>query len=140
MVAAVAIAGRLDFNPLTDKLINQNGDEVSLDPHGTGVTPKGFDVEDNGYLAPEKDGSNVQVVVKEDSERLQLLTPFAPWNGENLNGAKLLIKAHGKCTTDHISMAGPWLRFRGHLDNISNNCLIGAVNAFNQKTSFVKIS
>ncbi|MEC8636827.1 MAG: aconitate hydratase, partial [Bacteroidota bacterium] len=97
-----------------------------------------FDVKDNGYLAPEADGSSVEVVVKEDSERLQLLTPFAPWNGENLIGAKLLIKAYGKCTTDHISMAGPWLRFRGHLDNISNNCLIGAVNAYNQKTNFVK--
>ena len=139
MVAAVAIAGRLDFNPLTDKLINQNGEEVSLDPPtGMELPPKGFDVEDNGYLAPEADGSGVEVVVKEDSERLQLLTPFAPWNGENLTGAKLLIKAHGKCTTDHISMAGPWLRFRGHLDNISNNCLIGAVNAYNQKTNFVK--
>ena len=139
MVAAVAIAGRLDFNPLTDKLINQNGEEVTLDPPtGMELPPKGFDVEDNGYLAPEEDGSGVEVVVKEDSERLQLLTPFTPWDGENLNGAKLLIKAHGKCTTDHISMAGPWLRFRGHLDNISNNCLIGAVNAFNHKTNFVK--
>lgn len=139
MVAAVAIAGRLDFNPLTDKLINQNGEEVTLDPPtGLELPPKGFDVEDNGYLAPEEDGAGVEVVVKEDSERLQLLTPFNPWDGENLNGAKLLIKAHGKCTTDHISMAGPWLRFRGHLDNISNNCLIGAVNAFNHKTNFVK--
>ena len=95
-------------------------------------------MEDNGYLAPEEDSSNVEVIVKPDSERLQLLTPFEPWDGQNLIGAKLLIKAHGKCTTDHISMAGPWLRFRGHLDNISNNCLIGAVNAFNQKTNFVK--
>jgi len=139
MVAAVAIAGRLDFNPLTDKLINQNGEEVSLDPPtGMELPPKGFDVEDNGYLAPVEDGSSVNVVVKETSERLQLLTPFKPWNGDNLTGAKLLIKAHGKCTTDHISMAGPWLRFRGHLDNISNNCLIGAVNAYNQKTNFVK--
>ncbi len=139
MVAAVAIAGRLDFNPLNDKLINQNGEEVSLDPPtGMELPPKGFDVEDNGYLAPVEDGSSVNVVVSETSERLQLLTPFHPWNGENLTGAKLLIKAHGKCTTDHISMAGPWLRFRGHLDNISNNCLIGAVNAYNQKTNFVK--
>ena len=139
MVAAVAIAGRLDFNPLTDKLINQNGEEVSLDPpSGMELPPKGFDVEDNGYLAPVEDGSSVNVVVKETSERLQLLTPFKPWDGDNIIGAKLLIKAHGKCTTDHISMAGPWLRFRGHLDNISNNCLIGAVNAFNQKTNFVK--
>ena len=139
MVAAVAISGRLDFNPITDSLINELGEEVRLDPpQGIELPPKGFDVEDNGYLAPEEDSSAVQVIVKPDSERLQLLTPFAPWNGENLLGAKLLIKAKGKCTTDHISMAGPWLRFRGHLDNISNNCLIGAVNAFNEKTNFVK--
>jgi aconitate hydratase len=139
MVAAVAISGRLDFNPLTDTLINQKGEEVKLDPPtGLELPPLGFDVIDNGYLAPVEDGSHVQVNVKEDSERLQLLTPFTPWDGENLTGAKLLIKAHGKCTTDHISMAGPWLRFRGHLDNISNNCLIGAVNAYNQKTNFVK--
>ena len=139
MVAAVAISGRLDFNPMTDVLINQEGQEVKLDPPtGLELPPRGFDVEDNGYLAPQEDGSSVNVVVKDDSERLQLLTPFAPWNGQNLIGAKLLIKAQGKCTTDHISMAGPWLRFRGHLDNISNNCLIGAVNAFNEKTNFVK--
>ena len=139
MVAAIAISGRLDFNPMTDSLMNQAGEQVKLDPPtGVELPPKGFDVEDNGYLAPQEDGSSVSVIVKEDSERLQLLTPFSPWNGENLMGAKLLIKAHGKCTTDHISMAGPWLRFRGHLDNISNNCLIGAVNAFNQKTNFVK--
>ncbi|MGB0256703.1 MAG: aconitate hydratase [Flavobacteriaceae bacterium] len=139
MVAAVAISGRLDFNPITDSLINEAGESVKLDPpKGLELPPKGFDVEDNGYLAPQEDGSNVQVNVSPDSERLQLLTPFTPWDGQNLNGAKLLIKAHGKCTTDHISMAGPWLRFRGHLDNISNNCLIGAVNAFNQKTNFVK--
>ena len=139
MVAAVAISGRLDFNPLEDSLINQNGEQVKLDPPtGMELPPLGFDVKENGYLAPVEDGSHVQVEVKEDSERLQLLTPFIPWNGDNLIGAKLLIKAHGKCTTDHISMAGPWLRFRGHLDNISNNCLIGAVNAYNQKTNFVK--
>jgi aconitate hydratase len=139
MVAAVAISGRLDFNPITDTLINQDGEEVRLEsPTGLELPPSGFDVEDNGYLAPEEDGSGVSVVVKDDSERLQLLTPFAPWDGKNLMGAKLLIKAHGKCTTDHISMAGPWLRYRGHLDNISNNCLIGAVNAFNQQTNFVK--
>ena len=139
MVAAVAISGRLDFNPINDTLINQDGEKVKLDPPtGMELPPSGFDVKDNGYLAPVEDGSSVDVVVKEDSERLQLLTPFTPWNGENLVGAKLLIKAHGKCTTDHISMAGPWLRYRGHLDNISNNCLIGAVNAFNQKTNFVK--
>ena len=139
MVAAVAISGRLDFNPIKDTLINQDGEEVKLDPPtGMELPPSGFDVKDNGYLEPVEDGSSVQVVVKDNSERLQLLTPFKPWDGQNLSGAKLLIKAHGKCTTDHISMAGPWLRFRGHLDNISNNCLIGAVNAFNQKTNFVK--
>ena len=139
MVAAVAISGRLDFDPLNDTLINQNGEEVKLDPPtGMELPPEGFDVKDNGYLAPLEDGSSVNVVVEDSSERLQLLTPFKPWDGENLTGAKLLIKAHGKCTTDHISMAGPWLRFRGHLDNISNNCLIGAVNAYNQKTNFVK--
>ena len=139
MVAAVAISGRLDFNPINDTLINQDGDEVKLDPPtGIELPPSGFDVKDNGYLEPVEDGSSVEVVVNDNSERLQLLTPFKPWDGQNLSGAKLLIKAHGKCTTDHISMAGPWLRFRGHLDNISNNCLIGAVNAFNQKTNFVK--
>ena len=139
MVAAVAISGRLDFNPITDSLINEEGVEVTLDPPvGLELPTLGFDVEDNGYLAPVEDSSGVEVIVKPDSERLQLLTPFAPWDGQNLMGVKLLIKAHSKCTTDHISMAGPWLRFRGHLDNISNNCLIGAVNAFNQKTNFVK--
>ena len=139
MVAAVAISGRLDFNPMTDSLLNEEGESVMLDaPQGIELPPKGFDVEDNGYLAPEADGSSVNVVVKEDSERLQLLTPFNPWDGQNLMNAKLLLKAFGKCTTDHISMAGPWLRYRGHLDNISNNCFIGAVNAFNEKTNFVK--
>jgi len=138
ITAAIAIAGRLDFDPMTDTLINENGEEVKLDePTGWELPPKGFDVKDNGYLAPEEDGSGVNVVVNDDSERLQLLTPFAPWDGENLTGAKLLIKAHGKCTTDHISMAGPWLRYRGHLDNISNNCLIGAVNAYTQETNAV---
>ena len=139
MVAAVAISGRLDFNPITDSLINEEGVEVKLDPPiGLELPTQGFEVEDNGYLALVEDSSGVEVIVKPDSERLQLLTPFTPWDGQNLMGAKLLIKAHGKCTTDHISMAGPWLRFRGHLDNISNNCLIGAVNAYNQKTNFVK--
>jgi aconitate hydratase len=139
MVAAVAIAGRLDFNPMTDKLINEAGQEVMLDePTGWELPPKGFDVKDNGYLAPLSDGSGVEVKVSPSSERLELLTPFLPWDGQNIMSAKLLIKALGKCTTDHISMAGPWLRYRGHLDNISNNCLIGAVNAFNQKTNFVK--
>ena len=138
MVAAIAISGRLDFNPLTDSLINQNGEKVMLEePTGHELPEKGFAVEDAGYLAPEEDGSQVVVSVASNSERLELLTPFDPI-GNKINGAKLLIKAHGKCTTDHISMAGPWLRYRGHLDNISNNCLIGAVNAFNMKTNFVK--
>ncbi len=138
LTAAIAIAGRLDFNPLKDALINENGEEVMLDePTGWELPPKGFDVKDNGYLEPLEDGSGVNVVVKDNSERLQLLTPFVPL-GDSITGAKLLIKAFGKCTTDHISMAGPWLRFRGHLDNIANNTLIGAVNAYNQKTNFVK--
>ena len=138
MVAAVAISGRLDFNPITDTLINENGEEVRLaEPTGSELPENGFAVEDNGYQAPASDGSGIEVVVASDSERLQLLTPFLPWDGGNINGAKLLIKADGKCTTDHISMAGPWLRYRGHLDNISNNCLIGAVNAFGGATNDV---
>ena len=137
MVAAVAISGRLDFNPITDSLTNVNGESVMLaEPTGMELPVSGFAVEDNGYQAPASDGSGI-VVVKEDSNRLQLLTPFNSWDGQNINGAKLLIKALGKCTTDHISMAGPWLRFRGHLDNISNNCLIGAVNAFGGATNAV---
>ena len=139
MVAAIAIAGRLDFNPMTDKLINKNGEEVMLDPpKGDELPEKGYAFEDNGYQAPVEDGSTVEVVVNPNSERLQLLEGFKPWNGQNITGAKLLIKAFGKCTTDHISMAGPWLRFRGHLDNIANNTLIGAVNAFNQEVNLVK--
>jgi aconitate hydratase len=139
MVAAIAISGRLDFNPLTDSLINSNGEKVKLDePTGWELPPKGFEVEDAGYLEPVEDGSDINVVVDKKSERLQLLDPFKPWDGKNINNARLLIKALGKCTTDHISMAGPWLRYRGHLDNISNNCLIGAINAFNKKTNFVK--
>jgi len=139
VTAAIAISGRLDFNPMTDKLINQKGEEVMFDePTGWELPPKGFEVEDAGYLAPREDGSGVEVKVASDSERLQLLEPFTPIKDESLIGAKLLIKAFGKCTTDHISMAGPWLRFRGHLDNISNNCLIGAVNAFGKKTNMVK--
>lgn len=138
LTAAIAIAGRLDFNPMTDKLINEDGEEVMFDePTGWELPPKGFEVKDNGYIEPEVDGSHVQVIVDPKSERLELLTPFKPI-GDEIKGAKLLIKAFGKCTTDHISMAGPWLRFRGHLDNISNNCLIGAVNAYNQQTNFVK--
>jgi len=139
LVTALAIAGDLGFNPITDKLINEDGEEVMLDePTGNELPPKGFDAEDPGYQAPAADGSSVQILVSPTSERLELLAPFTPWDGENIMGAKLLIKAFGKCTTDHISMAGPWLRYRGHLDNISNNMLIGAVNAFNQKTNNVK--
>ncbi|WP_422081063.1 aconitate hydratase [Ulvibacterium sp.] len=139
LVTAIAIAGRLDFNPVTDKLINEEGEEVMLDePRGYELPPEGFAVEDAGYIAPKEDGSDVQVKVSPTSERLQLLAPFEPIKPEQLQGMKLLIKAFGKCTTDHISMAGPWLRYRGHLDNIANNTLIGAVNAFNKKTNFVK--
>ena len=138
IVAAIAISGRLDFNPATDTLLNKDGQEVKLEePTGLELPPKGFDVEDPGYIEPAVDGSNVEVVVDPDSNRLELLTPFEPL-GTEITGAKLLIKAYGKCTTDHISMAGPWLKYRGHLDNISNNCLIGAVNAFNKETDKVK--
>jgi len=138
MVAAIAISGRLDFNPMTDSLINADGKEIMLDePTGFELPPKGFDVDDPGFLAPMEDGSGINVVVNVDSKRLQLLNPFTTI-GDDISGAKLLIKAFGKCTTDHISMAGPWLRFRGHLDNISNNMLIGAINAFNQETNSVK--
>ncbi|MDB9805968.1 aconitate hydratase [Crocinitomicaceae bacterium] len=139
MVAALAIAGTLEFNPLTDTLTNDKGEQVKLDPPtGWELPPKGFDVEDAGFQAPVEDGSGIEITVNPDSSRLQLLTPFNPWNGENLMGAKLLIKAEGKCTTDHISMAGPWLRYRGHLDNISNNMLIGANNFFNKEVNKVK--
>ena len=139
MVAAIAISGRLDFNPLTDTLTNDKGEQVKFDePTGFELPPLGFDVKDNGYQAPAEDGSNVEIIVNPESNRLQLLEPFAPWEGTDLKGLKLLIKAFGKCTTDHISMAGPWLKYRGHLDNISNNCLIGAVNAFNKQTDTVK--
>ena len=139
LTAAIAFAGRLDFNPLTDTLTNDKGAQVKFsEPTGWELPPKGFEVEENGFVAPLADGSGVVVSVSESSERLQLLTPFTPIKDSNLSSAKLLIKAFGKCTTDHISMAGPWLRYRGHLDNISNNCLIGAVNAFGKKTNFVK--
>ena len=139
IVTAMAIAGDLTFNPLTDFLINESGEKVKLDiPSGEELPALGFAVEDAGYQAPVEDGSSVAVKVDLASSRLQLLQPFEAWNGENIMGAKLLIKAKGKCTTDHISMAGPWLRFRGHLDNISNNMLIGAVNAFNDQTNKVK--
>ncbi|MBM3432968.1 MAG: aconitate hydratase [Bacteroidetes bacterium] len=139
MVTALAIAGDLNFNPLTDTLINDKGESVKLDPpYGDELPVRGFAVEDAGYQAPAADGSGVVVDVKGDSKRLQLLYPFAAWEGTDLNGLRLLIKAKGKCTTDHISMAGPWLKFRGNLDNISNNLLIGAVNFFNEKTDSVK--
>jgi aconitate hydratase len=139
MVAALAISGRLDFNPITDTLINDKGEAVKLNPpFGDELPTKGFDVEDPGFQEPAADGSSVEVVVSPTSDRLQLLAPFEAWDGKNITGAKLLIKAFGKCTTDHISMAGPWLRFRGHLDNISNNMLIGAENAFNGKANSVK--
>ena len=138
MVAAVAISGRLDFNPITDSLESELGKKVMLSvPKGMELPSDGFSVEDNGYQAPASNGSEIDVVVNPESKRLQLLTPFAPWDEKNIENAKLLIKAKGKCTTDHISMAGPWLRFRGHLDNISNNCLIGAVNAYSELTNSV---
>ncbi len=139
IVTALAIAGDLGFNPLTDTLTNEDGEQVMLDaPTGYELPPKGFDVEDPGYQAPAEDGSSVVVAVSPDSNRLQLLEPFPAWEGTDLKGLKLLIKAKGKCTTDHISMAGPWLKFRGHLDNISNNMLIGAVNYYNEKTDKIK--
>ncbi|MBU1012899.1 MAG: aconitate hydratase [Bacteroidetes bacterium] len=139
LTTAFAIAGDLTFNPLTDELVNEDGKKVKLDePKGFEMPAKGYAVEDNGYQAPSADGSHIQIAVDPKSDRLQLLSPFDEWNGKNFIGLKLLIKAQGKCTTDHISMAGPWLKYRGHLDNISNNLLIGAVNAFNGKTNAVK--
>ena len=139
IVTAFAIAGSLSFNPLKDSLKNERGEDVMLDePQGFEMPPLGFDVEDAGYDAPAADGSSVQVIVSPESSRLQLLEPFPAWEGTDLMGARLLIKAFGKCTTDHISMAGPWLKFRGHLDNISNNMLIGAINAFNMDVNKVK--
>ncbi|HEU0110703.1 MAG TPA: aconitate hydratase [Flavisolibacter sp.] len=139
IVTAYAIAGRLSFNPLKDKLVNEKGEEVMLDePVGYELPPQGFSVDDPGYQAPAAKGTQVEVVVSPASQRLQLLSPFPAWDGNDLTGLKLLIKAKGKCTTDHISMAGPWLKYRGHLDNISNNMLIGAVNYFNNQTDSVK--
>ena len=139
IVTALAIAGDLTFNPIKDTLINEEGQQVKLEePAGLELPTKGFAVEDAGYQAPAQDGSKVEVIVDAKSERLQLLEPFKAWEGTDLKGLKLLIKAKGKCTTDHISMAGPWLRYRGHLDNISNNMLIGAVNAYNGETNKVK--
>ena len=135
----MAIAGDLGFNPMTDTITNADGEEVMLvPPTGDELPSRGFDVEDAGYQAPSDDGSSVEIKVSPTSDRLQLLDSFAAWEGVDLKGLKLLIKAKGKCTTDHISMAGPWLKYRGHLDNISNNLLIGAVNYFNEKTDSVK--
>jgi aconitate hydratase len=139
LTTALAIAGDLTFNPLTDTLVNENGEKVKLDPPtGDELPVKGFAVEDPGYVAPAADGSAVEVKVSPTSERLQLLAPFPAWEGTDLKGLRLLIKVKGKCTTDHISMAGPWLKYRGHLDNISNNMLIGAINFFNEKANCVK--
>ena len=139
IVTAMAIAGTIAFNPLTDTITNDKGQQVKLaEPTGFELPPKGFEVDDPGYQEPAKDGSGVQVLVSRESTRLQLLEPFTAWEGTDLKGLKLLIKAKGKCTTDHISMAGPWLKFRGHLDNISNNMLIGAINFFNDKSDTVK--
>jgi aconitate hydratase len=139
LVTALALAGDLTFNPITDTLVNAEGKAVKLDPpSGDELPTKGFAVEDNGYQAPAADGSRVQVIVDPKSSRLQLLDPFRPWEGADLVGLRLLIKAKGKCTTDHISPAGKWLKFRGHLDNISNNMLTGATNFFNDKANSVK--
>ncbi len=138
IVTAMTLAGDLTFNPLTDTLLNDNGEKVKLEePRGLEFPVRGYDVKDRGYQPPAEDGEGIEVEVQPDSDRLQLLTPFKPWDGNDLTGLRLLIKAKGKCTTDHISMAGPWLRFRGHLDNISNNLLIGAVNAANDQTNLV---
>ena len=139
IVTAMALAGRLSFNPVKDKLVNEEGVEVMLDePVGQELPPAGFDVQDPGYIAPPDDTRDLIIKVAPGSERLQLLEPFDPWDGKDISGMRLLIKAKGKCTTDHISMAGSWLRFRGHLDNISNNLLMGATNAFSGKTNSVK--
>jgi aconitate hydratase len=139
IVTAFAIAGDLTFNPLTDSLTNSEGKQIKLqEPKGIEMPLKGFAVEDNGYQAPAKNGSGIKINVKPDSKRLQLLTPFEPWSGKDLTDLKLFIKAKGKCTTDHISMAGPWLRYRGHLENISQNLMLGAINFFNDKSNLVK--
>ncbi|NNE30553.1 MAG: aconitate hydratase, partial [Saprospiraceae bacterium] len=138
IVTAMAISGDMKFNPLTDTLVNEDGEEVKLDPPtGVELPPKGFDVEDAGFVAPIENGSMINVQVDPESNRLQLLTPFKPITQEGVSSMRVLIKAKGKCTTDHISMAGPWLKYRGHLENISNNCYIGAVNYFNEKTNTI---
>ena len=138
IVTAMAIAGDLGFNPLTDSLVNEEGQEVMLDPPaGVELPSKGFDVEDAGFIPPAEDGSGINVVVNPTSDRLQLLTPFTEITQDQVTGMRILLKAKGKCTTDHISMAGPWLKFRGHLENISNNCFIGAINYFNDEANNV---
>ena len=139
LVTAIAIAGDLTFNPAIDSLKNRDGQPIKLDPPiGVELPEKGFEVEDLGYQEPAEDGKNIELKINPDSDRLQLLEPFDTWDGKNIIGLKLLIKAKGKCTTDHISMAGPWLKYRGHLNNISNNMLTGATNFFNDKTNLVK--
>ena len=139
LVTALAISGDLSFNPMKDTLINDNFEEVMLEPPiGLELPGNGFEVEDLGYQAPDANGSSNEVIVNPESKRLQLLTPFSKWEGDNLSNLRLLIKAKGKCTTDHISMAGPWLKYRGHLDNISDNMLTGAINFFNNKSNLVK--
>ncbi|MCC6550023.1 MAG: aconitate hydratase, partial [Ignavibacteriaceae bacterium] len=139
ITTAFAIAGSLSFNPLTDELVNEKGEKVKLDPPtGIELPTKGFDGGESGYIAPAEDGAKVEVKVSPSSDRLQLLVPFAPWEGKDLEDMTVLLKAKGKCTTDHISMAGPWLKYRGHLDNISNNMFIGAINAYSGEAGKVK--
>ncbi|MFP4061079.1 MAG: aconitase family protein, partial [Bacteroidales bacterium] len=139
IVTAFAIAGDLGFNPLTDTLENESGEKIKLkEPSGVELPLKGFAVEDAGYQAPAENGGDIEIKVAPDSQRLQILTPFEEWDGKNFTGLRLLIKVKGKCTTDHISMAGPWLRYRGHLDNISKNLMLGAVNIFNDQTNLIK--
>lgn len=139
ITTALAIAGSLSFNPITDELVNEKGEKVKLDaPSGEELPPRGFDEGSAGFVAPAEDGSKVEVKVDPKSDRLQLLTSFAPWDGKDLLDLPILLKAFGKCTTDHISMAGPWLKYRGHLDNISNNMFIGAINAYTKEPGKVK--
>ena len=136
---SIALSGKLTFNPMKDSLINENGEKIKLDPPlGHELPSNGFEVKDSGFQAPDEKQNNIEIVIDSKSDRLQLLSPFEEWGGKDLMDLKLLIKAKGKCTTDHISMAGPWLKYRGHLDNISNNLLIGATNAFNGEVNLIK--